>query len=84
MQPLDTRMANKKIIQENKTECCVCGESDSCCLEFHHLHDKLFNISKDSKNVSTKQLLKELSKCIVVCSNCHKKIHAKKIEIIEK
>ena len=55
---------------------CACGETDPCCLEFHHSDPnvKEFQIA-DSKNRSLDKLKQEISKCIVVCSNCHKKIH---------
>ena len=35
---------NKKILNEHKTQCIVCGESAKCCLEFHNIGEKLFNI----------------------------------------
>lgn len=58
-----------------KCECCgynVCIEA----LEFHHLNpsEKDFQISGTSKSFET--LKKEADKCILVCSNCHREIHA--------
>jgi DNA invertase Pin-like site-specific DNA recombinase len=56
--------------------CNKCGY-DKCidALEFHHLNpeDKDFTIS--GKSWSIERLKKEVDKCILVCSNCHKEIH---------
>ena len=60
--------------------CSVCGY-DNCitALEFHHIdptkksktYDKRFNIW------SFERQKEELKNCIIVCSNCHRKIHSK-------
>lgn len=59
--------------------CALCAENDPCCLEFHHLDPKtkLFEISGTSKR-SVESYRKEMIKCEIVCTNCHKKIHAGK------
>jgi hypothetical protein len=45
-------------------------------LEFHHLYDKDINISNAVRRGWSKQrILKEVDKCILVCVNCHRKIH---------
>lgn len=66
---------NKHILEQHKTKCYICGEDSKCCLEFHHIKDKLFNISQSVSLVSTEQFKEELKKCICVCKNCHTKIH---------
>jgi len=47
------------------------------CLDFHHKdpNEKDFTIGK-YRNKSKENLLKEIEKCVCVCSNCHRKIHA--------
>lgn len=61
--------------------CQLCGESFSKCLEFHHLNrEKDFNVS-DYRNRSIRQLKEELSKCVVLCSNCHRKVHYEAITL---
>jgi predicted DNA-binding protein YlxM (UPF0122 family) len=64
--------------------CQECGY-DKCnsALEFHHLdpNEKDFNISKNGHSRSWKRVKDELDKCILVCSNCHKEIHAGLIEV---
>ena len=46
-------------------------------LEFHHLdpNEKDFSLSK-VKHTTFNKVKKELDKCILLCSNCHKEIHA--------
>ena len=58
--------------------CTLCGEAETCCLDFHHLESdkKDFNVSSRSRYVSLTKLKKEIEKCVVLCSNCHRKVHA--------
>ena len=58
--------------------CIICGESDPCCLDFHHLKDKEFDLAH-SKEFSLDRIKKEIEKCIILCANCHRKLHANKI-----
>ena len=62
--------------------CCCCNESDVNCLDFHHIdpQNKEFNMSV-ALNKPVKKMLEEASKCVVVCANCHRKIHAGVINI---
>lgn len=58
-------------------KCEVCGEARAVCLEFHHNNpnNKTFEISAGkSKSITT--LHKEICKCMIVCANCHRVIHA--------
>jgi len=56
--------------------CSKCGEHDVACLEFHHC-DPTEKEQTVIKMVARglKSVLKELKKCVVVCANCHNKIH---------
>lgn len=75
------RIKMQNIINSAKSGgCLICGEKEICCLDFHHLHDKEFVIAS-GRDVSKKRLLDELSKCIVLCANCHRKLHAGKIQL---
>jgi len=59
--------------------CSKCPENHPACLDFHHLDSskKEFSISTAIRSrYSKKRIMKEIEKCIVVCSNCHRKIHA--------
>ena len=73
---------NKKWFHEMKEtlSCCVCGESESSCLDFHHIdaNDKEFDISSKT-DVSRNTILEEINKCACLCANCHRKHHAGKL-----
>lgn len=58
--------------------CVDCGETDILVLDFDHLKDKNFNISTKIGTFSTERLFKEIEKCEVRCSNCHRRITAKR------
>jgi hypothetical protein len=62
-------------LKANK-KCLLCPESHPACLDFHHedRKSKLFNIS-NGKDRSVESILKEVEKCILICSNCHRKKH---------
>jgi hypothetical protein len=67
-------------LNQYKTErgCAKCPENAPYCLDFHHLRDKEFNIGSTIRLCWGKQrLLKEIEKCIILCSNCHRKEHNK-------
>jgi predicted HNH restriction endonuclease len=58
--------------------CIFCGYSKyNGALEFHHLdtNKKDFGLSVRGLTRSWERIKKELDKCILVCSNCHKEIH---------
>ncbi len=61
-------------------KCEICGY-DRCMevLEFHHLSksDKNFGLSEKGYARSWKRVKKELKKCVLLCANCHREIHAK-------
>lgn len=53
--------------------CRACGESEVCCLDFHHLLTKKRSVG-NAKTV--KSFEQEIVKCVVLCANCHRKTHA--------
>jgi hypothetical protein len=56
--------------------CEVCGETDIRVLEFDHLNpeSKLFNISQAVRlGYSWDAVVIEISKCRILCANCHRK-----------
>jgi len=69
-------------INSLKTPCIVCGEKEVICIDFHHINpeDKKFTIGR-SLGIARNKLLEEIKKCVCVCSNCHRKIHAGLINI---
>lgn len=64
-----------KIVEYLKQNPCkICGESDLLVLDFDHLGDKEFNIATMIWNVmSWERIEKEIAKCQVLCSNCHRR-----------
>ena len=77
------REHKKSIIEELKAVgCACCGEKDTVCLDFHHYNpsEKEFNLST-ALTKPVNKLIEEASKCVVVCSNCHRKIHAGTLNI---
>ena len=59
-------------------KCEYCGENNPCCLDFHHKNEKEkdYNISVMSNmGYSINRIKEEIDKCIVLCSNCHRKLH---------
>jgi hypothetical protein len=63
------------IIDAKSKGCSRCGEKHIACLDFHHLKDKEFGIAKGKFSKGIDTLKKELNKCEVICSNCHRKLH---------
>lgn len=77
----DRREGVKALLQEIKaTKSCIeCGESHPACLDFHHRDrsEKVITISKGvtSNRLTKQKLLDEITKCDVLCANCHRKHH---------
>lgn len=71
----DRRKENKQVAHSLKTKCVTCGESDSVCLDFHHKRDKKDTVAHLIRESTVDQIYEEVEKCVVVCANCHNKIH---------
>ena len=72
------RQRNKAWLDEYKStlKCERCPESNPVCLDFHHTKDKEKQISEAIRyGWSIARIQKEIAKCIVLCSNCHRKEH---------
>ncbi len=79
---------------KTKNPCCICGEKEPVVLQFHHI-DPTNKLRFVPSNHSAKggvgyildhvrgmtALEAELAKCIVLCANCHIKLHAGIIKI---
>ena len=76
---------NRQIIKQwaleyKGSKCEKCGYNKcSEALEFHHKNpeEKDFNLSDRNLILDWQEIKKELDKCILVCANCHREIHAK-------
>jgi len=67
-------------------KCAHCPESFWACLEFHHRDGankdgKITKMVRDS--ASLKAIQAEIAKCTVLCSNCHRKLHAALNEAVD-
>jgi len=65
--------------------CILCGFNQyAAALDFHHIND-----SNKENNVSSRNLLRmsiakimdEVSKCVVLCANCHRGVHSQDIPL---
>jgi 5-methylcytosine-specific restriction endonuclease McrA len=69
----------KMYIDEYKAKigCIHCSEADPICLDFHHPDStiKENNISDMITKRSRAYIEEEISRCVVICSNCHRKEH---------
>ena len=72
----------RRLIEYKGGKCQICGYN-RCqdALDFHHLDpsQKDYNISVGTKSFNT--LKSEVDKCILVCANCHREIHAGFIKV---
>ena len=77
---LSKRRKSQDWVRQFKTECKHCGETHPATLDFHHLENKEHGIGNlVNRNHLTDEIkrliLIEINKCIVLCSNCHRKLH---------
>jgi len=68
---------NGNWLLSKKSACIICGESEPICIDFHHINpeEKDFTIGKN-RNIDKNILQKEIDKCVCLCANCHRKVHA--------
>ena len=85
------REANRKYINEIKGNPCVrCGGIFTpSAMDFHHI-DPNTKANKDNKSNGAinpswtiEKIKAEVEKCILVCANCHRIIHASVEEVLE-
>ena len=73
------RKLKNKAIQYKGGKCVLCGYMGCIdALEFHHLDESKKNFGFSQKGItrSWEKIKEELEKCILVCANCHREIHA--------
>lgn len=65
------------IAQYKRGKSCGCGENHPACLDFHHVgDDKEITVSNAVKDGwSIERVMREIQKCILLCANCHRKLH---------
>lgn len=73
---------NSYMTKFKKDGCCICGETDIACLDFHHIRDKKCQVSH-MLTYSYNKIEEEINKCVILCSNCHRKLHYYNLTIEE-
>ena len=76
----DMRKWFNDLIKDHK--CTMCPEDENACLDYHHIdpstkEGNVGSLCKSSKD----RTIKELKKCVPLCANCHRKLHAGLIEL---
>jgi len=74
------RKRKYQFVQDYKLSrgCAICGYNKCAdALDFHHNGDKRFNIGVETGSKSLELTKEEMRKCIVLCANCHRELHAK-------
>jgi len=73
------RKVREMALEYRGKKCQRCGY-DACldALEFHHVNSsgKDFSISQRGHTRSWSRIREELDKCVLLCANCHREIHA--------
>lgn len=78
------KLTHSEYINEikEKSGCVICGENRGICLEFHHTDPKEKEFAIASRLHSNLDvLLEEISKCVVLCANCHRVVHSQDINL---
>lgn len=73
------RDRNRKFAERiKKNNCCrSCGEECSVVLTWHHVDDKKDEVSNMvNMDYSLESIAEEMEKCVLLCSNCHRKVHS--------
>lgn len=63
---------------KSRFHCKICGEKEIVCLDFHHVKktQKDFSLGLLKRDGwGREKIIKEIDKCVVLCSNCHRKLH---------
>ncbi|AKM82365.1 TPA: HNH endonuclease [Candidatus Berkelbacteria bacterium] len=65
-------------------KCSICGYNKYAgALDFHHIDEstKKFDLSTKGLTRSWERTKTEIDKCILVCANCHREIHAGLVQL---
>jgi hypothetical protein len=83
------RMAKYKaeateLMNKHRHPCIVCGEAEKACIDLHHLDPstKYKSVAElVGSYYSLEKIKKEIDKCVCLCANCHRKVHAGLIDL---
>jgi DNA-directed RNA polymerase subunit M/transcription elongation factor TFIIS len=74
---VQSQLGRSYINEDKKRGCEICGYNKFIgALDYHHVRgDKVFELSSNSSR-SIKAIQDEIDKCMLVCANCHRELHA--------
>ena len=78
------RKIKEMAIEYKGSKCHFCGYDKYIgALEFHHLDPSIkeFGLSMSGLTRSWEKTKKELDKCVIICSNCHRELHGGLIDV---
>ncbi len=65
-------------------KCGICGYHKCMeALEFHHIDPSQKDFSPSAASVNKELFVEELRKCVCLCSNCHREVHAGVVNLSE-
>ena len=74
------QLTKSRVVYILGNKCAICGLEDECLniYDFHHINpdEKDFTISDGAFCGSWEKLVEELKKGTLLCSNCHRRVHA--------
>ena len=84
-----SKQRRKNLLEDLRTYksnkgCMCCDETTAICLELHHLvpeEKELHPADMIARGWAWERMMIEVAKCEVLCSNCHKKVHADLINL---
>ncbi len=57
--------------------CLLCNEKEPVALDLHHLDPEQKDMSPaEMVSFNSERFKAEIRKCVVLCANCHRKVHA--------
>ena len=76
------REQGKELVDSLRKPCVCCGESDPVVIDFHHVNptEKEYPVSK-MYAMKHEKIIAEVDKCVCLCANCHRKVHAGTIDL---
>lgn len=74
-----------EFIRSLKVRCAFCGyDAHPAALDFHHEGDKDITLAHAARQGwSRPRILAEVAKCVVLCANCHRVLHALEAQLDE-
>ncbi|HEX8182199.1 MAG TPA: HNH endonuclease signature motif containing protein [Candidatus Saccharimonadales bacterium] len=78
------RAVRKKLVEYKGGECMLCGYNKCIdALDLHHIdpNQKLFGVSSGGLTRAWNKVVEEADKCVLICANCHREVHAGIVEV---